>query len=41
MIPETFLSEFSFKIFWIKVDLPHPGLPVMKMFILSAAFYFI
>jgi len=36
-MPETFLSAISSKIFCIKVDLPHPGLPVMKIFILLSA----
>ena len=37
IIPETFLSAISSKNFRIKVDFPHPGLPVMKIFILLPA----
>ena len=38
IMPETFLSDISSKNFCIRVDLPHPGLPVMKIFILGVFF---
>ena len=39
MMPAVFLSEILFKIFWIKVDLPHLGLPVIKIFIFLQSLY--
>ncbi len=37
-MPETFFPDIFSKTFWIKVDLPHRGLPVIKIFILNNEF---